>query len=203
VNARREAATGDERGFTVVELSIVMAVALIVMASLLGLLVSQSNASVRIEKFVDNQERTRLILVALQRDLRSAESIVPVPPPADAAYRIDLHVFESPESTEATTVRWRITDDGNLVREVVSEHSVALTLSLAGVSNAARGVPLLTYFGPNSDTPHASGASASTIANCTVRVGIDLLAAPEPGPAAVHLVSDVQIRNRILEGTPC
>jgi hypothetical protein len=125
-------------------------------------------------------------------------------PGSDPSSRVDLRVYADPTAASPTTVRWRITDDGELVREeVVGEHEVVSTSSLSGVSNGAAGAPLLRYYGPNRETAHDPDGAATTIANCTVRVGIDLRAAPSGGTAEVHLVSDVQIRNRILEGRQC
>lgn len=197
-------ALSGDGGFTVIELSIVMVIAMVIMSSLLALLASQSSAAARIEKFVNDQEQVRLAFVALQRDLRSAESIVLPSPESDPNTRIDLETYTDPTATALTTIRWRITETNELVREhVLSEHEVVVTYSLDGVSNATTGMPLLRYYGPNSDSPHNPAGAATTIANCTVRIGIDLRAAPSGGDAEVHLASDVQIRNRILEGRQC
>ena len=125
VNPSPEAAAPmvDDSGFTVVELSIVMVIAMVLMSSLIGLLVSQSNASVRIEKFVDDQEQVRLTFVALHRDLRSAESILVPSPESDPSSRIDLAVYADPTATSPATIRWRITAGDELVREeVLGEH---------------------------------------------------------------------------------
>ena len=200
VDSRR----GEDHGFTVVELSIVMAISLIVMSSLLSLLVIQSNASARMEKFVGNQEQARLAFVALQRDLRSAEGLLPGPANADAASQVELLVYASPTATAPTNVRWRITSADFLVREVVTGATAQTTFSLAGVANRSTGVPLLSYYGPSSEVPYAANGAGPTIASCAVRIGIELLAAPLSGPAPARLSSDVQLRNRILEeGRTC
>lgn len=194
----------DEAGFTVIEVSIVMLIATAVMAALMGLLVSQSNAAARMENFVDNQEDARLALVALQRDLRSAESIVALAPGIDARFGVDLKVYPSPTAEASETVRWRVTPERELVREkVLSNGAVDVTYALSGVTNLATGAPLLAYYNSQSATLDPDAQAPRVIAECTVRVRIDLRAGPRPGPAPVRLTSDVQLRNRIDGGAGC
>ena len=189
-------------GFTVVEVTIVMAIAMVVMSSLLALLTSQSNAAVRVETFVDNQEQLRLTLVAMQRDLRSATAILDPPADADRGARVDLEVYADPETILVSRIRWRITEGSRLVREDVSaDGSVQVTASLDGVVRPPAG--LFEYFSAHDEHPLSAAESSGTIADCTVRVRIDLWAAPKPRSTVVKLSSDVQLRNRLQGRIGC
>lgn len=193
----------DEGGFTVVELAIVMAIAMVVMASLLGMLASQSNATTRLDRFANNQEQVRLAMVAMQKDLRSSERLLELPAGADVRYRVDLERYVDAAAAEPETISWRITADGELVRYLVrSAADLVATHRLAGMANVERGVALFTYVGA-AGTPYAATESARTVADCSVKVHLRLQAAPEAGPAPMPLSSAVQLRNRIASVGGC
>ncbi len=197
-----------EAGFTLVEVMIAGMIAAIVSAALFGMLDSQTKAERRISNFVDNQETARQAILAMQRDLRSAEPLAPLPTGEDFKFRVDLAIFDGPESTTTEAIRWRVEPQSGtappaLVRELVqSNGTVAVTHRLGGVANRALNQPLFTYYQADgvafnwTDTP-------GTIAHCTIRIRIDLRAAPVPGPAPVRLVSDVMLRNRLPGGSGC
>lgn len=189
-------------GFTVVEVTIVMAIAMVVMASLLGLLASQSTAAARVEAFVDDHEQLRLTLVTMQRDLRAAHAIIEPSPHADRASWIEVERFSDPEATTVTRIRWRITATSQLVREdVAPDGTVQVTASLDGVVPPPTG--LFEYFSAHDDSPLSAGESAGTVADCTVRVRIQLRAAPTRPGTFVALASEVQLRNRLQGRSGC
>ena len=191
-----------ELGFTVVEVTIVMAIAMVVMSSLLGLLASQSNAAARVETFVNDQESLRLTMVAMQRDLRSAHAIVEPPADVDRGAMVDVELYADPETPIVSRVRWRITSASQLVREVVApDGSVTVTASLDGVVRPPAG--LFEYFSAHAAAPLSVAESAGTIADCTVRIHIDLRAARTSGTSVVALASDVQLRNRLRGRSGC
>ncbi|MBW3615077.1 MAG: prepilin-type N-terminal cleavage/methylation domain-containing protein [Actinobacteria bacterium] len=197
-----------EGGFTLVEVMITCMIAAIVSASLLGMLDSQTRAEQRMSDFVDNQEAARQAIVAMQRDLRSAEPLSPLATGEEFKFRVELSIFDGPDSTTSDSIRWRVEPDTGtappaLVRELLhSDGTVAVTHRLAGVANRSLAQPLFTYYRADgtgfswSDTP-------GTIAHCTIRIRIDLRAAPIPGPEPVRLVSDVMLRNRLPGGAGC
>lgn len=193
----------DEGGFTVVELAIVMAMAMLVMSSLLGMLTSQSKATTRLDRFANNQEQVRLAMVAMQKDLRSSERLLELPAGADIRYRVDLERYVDAAAVEPETISWRITADGELVRYLVrSATDLVATHRLAGTANVERGVALFTHVRA-SGTPYATTESARTVADCSVKVQLRLQAAPESGPAPMPLSSAVQLRNRISSVGEC
>ena len=200
--SRRDDGPRASAGFTVVELTIVMAIAMVVMGSLLALLSSQANAAARVETFVDDQEELRLTLVAMQRDLRSAHAIVEPSPTTDRGAAVEIERYENPQAVSASRVRWRITNDAHLVREAVADDgTVRVTASLAGVLRPPGG--LFAYFNAHDAEPLSPAESAGTIADCTVRIRIDLRAAPSRPSSVVRLASDVHLRNRLHRGSGC
>ncbi len=198
----------SEAGFTLVEVMITGVIAAIISASLFGMLESQSRAERRISNFVDNQEAARQAILAMQRDLRSAEPLSPLATGEEFKFQVALTIFDGPDSTTTESIRWRVEPDTGteppaLVRELVQpDGTVAVTHRLPGVANRSLGLALFTYYQSDgvafdwADTP-------GTIAQCTIRIRIDLRAAPVPGPEPVRLVSDVMLRNRLPGGAGC
>jgi hypothetical protein len=195
----------DERGYTVTELAITMAIAMTVMTAILGILVSQSNAERRVSSFADNQEALRQAVVAIARDIRSAEPLEPLPAPAtNYATQIRLNVYED-VSSDPVPIRWILDmTTGELRREIVS--TGAVTHRVQGVANnVALGNHLFEFFRAEADSPAYNLATdnPADIAHCTVRIRINLRAAPVRGPSPVLLTSDAQLRNRLPGGIGC
>lgn len=198
-----------EGGFTLVEISLVAVLGAVVSASILGILTSQTSIERRISTFTVNHEEVRQAIVALARDLRSAEPLSDVGSAVDMQYRVDLKMYEDVTSDTPFKIRWRLdTTTGELVREqIATDGTVAgTTYRLRGVVNGTEGVPLFTYYRANNTAYDLALAdtSSGTVAYCTVRVGVDLRAAPNTGGGApVRLVSDVQLRNKLPGADEC
>jgi prepilin-type N-terminal cleavage/methylation domain-containing protein len=204
---RTRAVRGD-RGFTVVELSISMAISGVLMVAMLGILVSQSNAERRVSSFADNLEELRQTSVALQRDLRSSEPLVDLPTAPEFAKRIDLLVYRNINASTAVSLRWRVfvagTGERQLIREELdaSGNPTAVTYRLRGLADGA----VFSFYkadGVAFDVSPASTEQPHDIADCTVRVRFALRAAPNRGPAPAQLTSDAQLRNRLPGGVGC
>lgn len=197
----RRASAGDA-GFTVVELAITMGIAMLVMSSLLGVLVSQSNAEKRVSAFADNQEALRQAVVLMQRDIRSAEPLEPLPASSDYALHIRLNVYE--EITEpAVPIRWYVdTASRELRRELVATGEV--THRVQGVANSyALGNHLFEFFRAEDTKYDLAVDDPDDVAHCTVRIRVNLRAAPSAAPSPVLLTSDAQLRNRLPGGIGC
>lgn len=198
----------DDHGFTLVELSITSMLVAIVSAALVSMLVSQANTERDVHRFANNQEEIRQAIVAMQQDLRSAEPLTEVSNPLDLRYRVDLKVYDDVTSTTPVQIRWRLdAASDELLREQVnsSDVVVATTHRLRGVVNENVNAPLFTYY--DADEVAFSlgdvGVTSGTVVYCTVRVRIDLRAAPNGGRAPVTVVSDVQLRNRLPGAEEC
>lgn len=193
---------GREEGFTVVELAITMGIAMLVMASLLGVLVSQSNAEKRVSSFADNQEVLRQAIVLIQRDVRSAEPLEPLPASADYALQIKLNVYEDINQAPVQ-IRWYVdTASMELRREILD--TGAVTHRVRGIANSyALGNHLFEFFRAEGTQYDLAVENPEDIAHCTVRIRINLRAAPNAGPRPALLTSDAQLRNRLPGGIGC
>lgn len=195
----------DERGFTVIELMITLAIAMSVMGSILGILVSQSNAERRVSTFADNQEILRQALVMMQKDIRSAEPLEPLPSATDYALKIDLNVYES-ITAPPRPITWLVDTDTKELRREIKNTSGPNTVSwrVPGVVNSyALGNNLFAFYKANGDQYDLTTDTAWDISQCTVRIRITLRAAPNAGPAPALLTSDAQLRNRLPGGIGC
>lgn len=195
-----------ERGFTVVELMVTMAIAMSVMASILGVLVSQSRAERRVSSFADNQELLRQAMVQLQKDIRSAEPLELLPNPGDYALQIDLNVYED-ISSPPVPITWYVdTATGELRREIkgTNGNPNVVTYRVGGVVNSyALDNNLFSFYKANGDKFDLTTDSAADIAQCAVRIRVKLRAAPNRGPEPAQLLSDTQLRNRLPGGIGC
>ena len=194
--------TTRDEGFTIVELSITMGIAMLVMASLLGILVSQSKAEKRVSSFADNQEILRQAIVLVQRDIRSAEPLEPLPASADYALQIRLNVYEN-ITEPPVPIRWYVdTTSMELRREMID--TGAITYRVRGVANSfALGNHLFEFFRAEGTRYDLTAENPEDISHCTVRIRVNLRAAPNAGPSPVLLTSDAQLRNRLPGGIGC
>ena len=190
-----------EAGFTVIELAVTMLIAAIVTASLLGILESQARVERRVTSLANNQEQVRQTLVLLQRDLRSAEPLIPL---SDAfAYPRQVELLHLDFDSDAVLrFRWRLdTTRKELVRETLASNGSvsATTHRLAGVANTA----VFRYFSSNGGELEPGVATSATIATCTIRMRIDLRSAPDRGSPPLPATSDVDLRNRLPGNAAC
>ena len=197
----------DDRGFTLVELSITSLLTAVVSAAIVSMLVSQMNAEREVTRFAGNQEEIRQAVVAMQQDLRSAEPLTEVSNPLDLRYRVDLMVYDDVEAPTPVQIRWRLDAASHeLVREQLESDVVTgTTHRVRGVVNVDQAAPLFTYYDAD-DVPYALddvGITSGTVVYCTVRVRIDLRAAPNGGHKPVTVISDVQLRNRLPGAEEC
>ena len=198
----------QEHGFTVVELAITMGIAMSVMASILGILVSQSNAEKRVSSFADNQEILRQAIVLMQRDIRSAEPLEPLPNDAQGkstryAVEIRLNVYED-ITQPAVPIRWIVDTATRELRRELADGTNDVTYRVTGVVNSyALGAHLFEFFKAEGTQFQVGVDPAADIAHCTVRIRINLRAAPNAGPSPVLLTTDAQLRNRLPGGIGC
>ena len=196
---------GDESGFTVVEVMVTLLISSIVMGTIFDLLATQTNVERRASSFAENQEALRQAIVIIQRDVRSSEPLRPLATSAEYGLRIDLHVYASIDAPSPTSIRWIVdTAARELRREQLDSTGAvtAVTYRVAGVANTAT-MPLFGFYMVN-DMPYNLTADTPTdIADCTVRIHITLVAAPNAGPAPARLESDAQLRNRRPGGAGC
>ena len=185
-----------EQGFTLIEVTITAVILLIAMTGLLGLLDSQTRSEHTVQTMVATQQDVRLAVTAMARDIRAGDVT------AASEKQVELDVYDSPGSTTATHVRWRL-DTGGAAPKLVREAggSLTLTYSLAPVADTT----LFTYYSPRNNALVAGGnLLASQVAGCTERVSVSLEA--PTGATATSLfteTSDVAVRNSPASASFC
>ena len=180
---------GDESGFTVVELVITAMISMVVMASLLGMLSSQTSAERRVHDVANSQEAIRLAYVELTSDLRGADPLVSG---TSSSVEVDLR---DPAGV-ARRVRWEVVPavggagaGFELIRtELPTSGTPSVSYRLAGVAVADVFTFLKAGLSPD---VVASGDEA----RCAKRVRVVLLATAEGDGAPLRLESDVDLRN--------
>lgn len=192
-----------EGGFSLVEVSVAMAISSIVVVALAGVLMSQARAERKLRAFADNQEEVRQAMVTLQRDLRSAEPLLVLSASADYRNRVDLSVYDEIDSPTPATVTWRVdATTQELVREEHAGSGATVTTYRLTKVTSATSEPLFSYFKANGTELVPGTDAAADIAACSSKVHLRLVAAPNAGGGNARLESDVQLRNR-RPGTGC
>ncbi|HZQ28067.1 MAG TPA: hypothetical protein VFA94_10255 [Acidimicrobiales bacterium] len=198
--------TADMRGFTVVELTVTCAVLSLVLVSLLSLLDSQTRAERHLQAVVNSQEDVRFAMLAIARDVRAADPLLPLSSVDGYANQIQLQLRDG-SGTSLGYVRWILDPAAQAVsRLVLSGPNGTVTstvFTLPRVRNAQDGLPLFRYYNSDGTELTASTATTADFANCTVRVHITLEADTNPGPKPFQLDSDAEVRNRLPGGIGC
>ena len=191
---------------SVVELTVVVFILGAVVATLMGVLTSMTSNEQRQQAKVNNQERVRLVLGQLTRDLRGANPLLTPPVVADSATTVELAL--GPSGGTQTYVRWWLSDT-TLHRSVLAAAGAAPTTTktmLTNVRNATQGLHLFRYFSSDATELELTGPSAVTVgdvATCTVRVRIAVASDADTGARPFLEETDAEIRNRPLGGPGC
>jgi type II secretory pathway pseudopilin PulG len=214
---RYRARRDDQRGFTVIEVTIATSIMMVVLAMFFSTLVSLTRSEDRSQRLVSNEQNVRFELDQLAREVRAANPMVPLPNPTGPAdYSNEIEFVLGPTGGTRTVVRWLYdTAKEEMVRQVLSDTSSTATVVgqsffLNRVRNVEKGVPVFTYYGEfNEDlvaTAIANGASAQAaqdVGNCAVRVHIQLMSDSNPGPVPFSETQDVEVRNRLPGNIGC
>lgn len=196
----------DEAGVTIVETVMAAALLALVMSTLLGIMDSQAKAERRLRASVDNQEDVRFALLAMARDIRSADPLLPLANVADYPAKIEMHLTNTDGSSRGY-VRWTFNaGTTTLTRQTISGPGGTVTgstYSVTRVRNGDVGQALFRYYNSEKTELVPGTATTGDFANCTIRVHITLWADANPGPAPFSSESDAEIRNRLPGGIGC
>jgi type II secretory pathway pseudopilin PulG len=210
--ARRD----DERGFTVIEVTVATMIMMIVLTMFFATLVSLTRSEDRSQRLVSNEQNVRFELDQLARETRAANPLVPLPNATSAADYDNQIEFVLGTKGAQTVVRWFYdTTKEEMVRQIMSNASptgtvVSQSFFLNRVRNVEVGKPVFTYYGEfnedlvatalsNGDSP----AAADNVGNCAVRVHIQLMSDSNPGPVPFSETQDVELRNRLPGNVGC
>lgn len=194
-----------ENGFTVVELTIASVVLAIVVASMVGLLDSQTRADKRIQALVNSQEDVRLALTAVSRDIRAADPMIAQATLDDYRDQIDMTLYDP--SGASRHVRWKLDPSAQVLTRatIATDGTSSTTYRVPRVRNDASTTaqPLFSYYdGANNNllglnsAPGQSSTLPGDMVRCTSRVHVRIVADTNPGPQPFTDEADVELRNQ-------
>jgi type II secretory pathway pseudopilin PulG len=191
-------------GFTVIELVVAMGILLLVMGMFLNTLVALMHSEDRSQRLVSNEQNVRLELDQLQREIRAANPLVPLPNATAATdYNNQIELLLGPTGGTRQVVRWTYdTAREQMVRQVMSDTSptatvVAQSFLLVRVRNVETGTPVFSYYDAAGTDLVARAISADDPAICALRVHIQISSDSNPGPLPFTETQDVELRNRL------
>jgi prepilin-type N-terminal cleavage/methylation domain-containing protein len=205
----------EEGGFTLVEVTMVSAILLIIMASCFAMLMSLVKTEHRTSALVGNEQEARFVLTEMARDIRAANPMRPLPGVSNAsiaAYETQLQLAVGPPASQ-TLVRW-VYDTavgsptyGSLLRKTidpVNGAELSSVVRLTNVRNAERTPPVSMFsFRSQSGVDLIAAGQAADVAACAIQVHIVITANSNPGPEPFTVNSDAQLRNRLPGGVGC
>ena len=211
---RFERAREDERGFTIIEVTIATSIMLIVLAMFFATLTSLTRSEDRAQRLVSNEQNVRFELDQLAREIRAANPLSPLPLAATAAtYSNQIELVLGPTGGAQQVVRWTYDSvNEKMSRELMSSTAAGATVLsqsffLTRVRNIESGTPIFVYYGSqNTDLVAqalANSGHKDDAANCAVRVHITLVSDSNPGPVPFTETQDVEVRNRLPGNVGC
>jgi type II secretory pathway pseudopilin PulG len=213
LSAPVEPAHSAEAGFTIVEVVMSTAILLLVLAMFFNTLVSLTKSEDRAQRLVSNEQSVRFELDQIAREVRSANPLTILS--SATAYPNQIEMVLGPTGGTQSVVRWTYETDPaspnyeKLERQLMSDASSAATVlatswHLIRVRNVESAKPVFTYYdAADQDMVTDGDYTASDIANCAIRVRIELFSDSMPGPLPFAETQDVELRNRLPGGTGC
>ncbi len=192
-----------------IEMAIVVATMMVVLATLLGILQSLTASDKRVSSLTDNQERVRFALDQLQRDLRAANPVDVASSTSAYANQIEVQLGNYPGSQY---VRWRYdTTVGSptyetLLRQLMSGPGADATVVsqnplITRMHNVETATPVFTYLDSHgNDLIAANPSTPMNVSNCAVHIHIQVNSDATPGPQPFSENVDVELRNRLPGG---
>jgi prepilin-type N-terminal cleavage/methylation domain-containing protein len=193
--AARPRAGDRERGFTLLELMVVLAVMAVVLVVAGGALFSLSQTANRHGVMVTDEQTASTALAQMATDIRSAHSFS-IPPGIDPTTEVILQVNNPGGGT--TPVEWVYNQPAStLTREVLNnDSSVKYARTVVTQVGNGRTVPLFTYYNYHGD--NVSNADNTTIGNCTTRIGVQLIVSPGlAGVSSFKATDDVALSDQL------
>lgn len=194
-----------ERGTSLVEMMVVVAIMGVILSALLSALISGEQSQSRTEALVNNQETVRLALDRMQQDFTEANPVDVLTSTSDYADEVQVELGPNPGTR--TIVRWTYDPTaGTLTRDIMSNNTdTATVLSqntlLTGITNASTSTQMFTYYdAADTNLQTANPSTPANVANCAIRIHIVITAASDPGPLPFTETADAELRNRLPGG---
>lgn len=192
----------SEAGFTLIELTIVMVMLLLISGAMFQMLDSLTRNERIQQAMVTNQERVRLAMIEVGRDIRAANPLNELSTTTDYPTMLELSL--GPRDGTQTHVRWRLSGT-TLVRQVLTAPRGTVTATknvLTNVRNVAGSQPLFEYYRPDGTLIDVA-THAGDISQCAVRVNVSVVSDVDPGPIPFTEDSDFELRNLLPANLSC
>jgi type II secretory pathway pseudopilin PulG len=191
---------GEDRATTIVEMVVAMSLFALVSVSLFASITAFTANDHKVEQVTTMRGDLRRALDVVSRDIRSSTTLTALASSVTFSTQVDL-VLLAADGVTLQPVRWRLAG-GVLRREPLGSPGGTATSSRAVVSGLAN-TALLRYF-DSSGVELVPGVTASSvIANCAVRLRVDLVARPAANRAATTATTDIALRNRTPGALGC
>lgn len=102
----RSALLGDERGFSLVEMMVVLAIMGVVVSAFVGILASIQQALVRETNRSTTMDQARLAMEAIDREVRSGSIMCVTTAGSPPVYTLTLYSLSAYTASDSTTKRW-------------------------------------------------------------------------------------------------
>lgn len=193
-----------DRGVSLIEVTIAMTLAVVVMGTVMGSFITFSRAEQRQSSAIDERQDMRRALDEISRTLRSAWPLRPAADPSSA--RTEL-TFEVPDDGSGrTTRRLRLdADQGEVILETLDDADARNVVDRRLVLTAATApaTPFLRYFAVGDRELIPGEQTPKMVSACAVRLRITLGRTSASGDGSVDMTTDVTLRNVAPEEVSC
>lgn len=164
----------DQRGFTLVELSVAMTLMLLVSGAILAALESGTNAERRASTRIDDSQAVRVVLTQLARDVRNASRLSYLPFDAPSMHVVDELDLWPP--TSPNPVVWTYDPAHHVLQRAVNNTP---GVSISSLTNAD-GTVFQLLAADGSDLLADASASGNDFGACTAVVAVSVTSAAHP-----------------------
>jgi Tfp pilus assembly protein PilW len=198
----------DQTGTSVVELMVTSAIFMVVLATLLGMLISLTRADKRAQSLANNVDAVRRTTERVARDVRAANPLLATDTAVTPSRTISTNeviVTSGPSTGTQQVVDWRYDSAAHTFSRCTrtllgTSYACETVLTSVNLSSSAT---VFRYFCTSGAELSPAGVTGpGDIAKAGVRVRVTLDAAPDSGPAPVPFQEDAELRNK-PGGTGC
>jgi type II secretory pathway pseudopilin PulG len=197
---------GDDAGFTVVELTVVVMIMMLVLTAFYGLLDTLTKHEHRTQALVGNEQAVRFFINELAREIRSSNPMQTQATTDANTYTNSIELALGSSDSAQQYVRWTYDEATQTIsREILTGPGGTATIQTAKldrVRNNETGAPFLKYYNQHAQDLVALG-NADDVANCAIRVTITVTSDSNPGPTPFTEIVDAELRNRLPGGVGC